>query len=126
VAESTLDSGRRSRRRNGDLLPRRPYSTPYLMQFAAARDVDRFAGNVFRATQIDHRLADIGRGLLALEERVARDKFVERRLAIQPVLNGDDRTEHVGPHRSAQIPGAYRVDANVDRAKLFRQRLGEA
>ena len=51
------------------------------MQFAAAGDVDRFAGNVFRLAQIDHRLAYIGRGLLALEERVARDKFVERRLA---------------------------------------------
>src|SRR6202167_5671825 len=85
----------------------------FLMQFAAARDVDRLAGNVFRAAQIDHRLADIVWRLLALEERIARDNFVERRLAINPVLNADDRIEHIGKHRSAQKPGAYGVDANV-------------
>src|ERR1700722_14952611 len=96
------------------------------MHFAAACDVDRLTRNVFRAAQIDYRLADIGRRLLALQERVACNIFVERGFAIHSVLSADERIEYVGPHRSAEKSGAYRVDANVQRPQLFRERLGEA
>src|SRR5262249_5148018 len=85
------------------------------MHLAAAGDGERDAGHVLGAAEVDGGVGDLLRRLFAPEEREALHEILEDAVGRDAEHPGQDRVEHLGPHRRLDVAGAERVDGDVHR-----------
>src|SRR5262247_786829 len=95
------------------------------MHLAAAGDGERDAGHVLGAAEVDGGVGDLLRRLFAPEEREALHEILEDAVGRDAEHPGQDRVEHLGPHRRLDVAGAERVDGDVHRPELLGERLGQ-
>src|SRR5215472_9900697 len=80
------------------------------MHLAAAGDRQRDARHVLGAAEVDRRVRDLLRRLLAAEVGEALHEVLEDALRRDIEHAGEDRVQDLGPHRGLDVARAERVD----------------